>query len=348
MGSYELAERSRRVLATLVREYIETAEPVPSQTVARKSGLGVSPATIRNILASLEEEGYLHQPHTSAGRVPTDRGYRVFVDLLLENRKRARPAAEVEYRLRAEAERAALLDDVLAGVSHVVSRTAGHVGFAFCGRRAALLQRLEFVALGGSRVLVVVVSQGNQISQKMVDAGEDVSPDDLVKAANYLNTELAGLPLEQIRAAVLERLEEERVLYDHLLIRALRLASSTFEEMPEQALHVEGAASLLTVPVQEGVSLATLRALFEMMDEKQRLLRLLNQYIDGPGLTIVIGAEHLAPDLRQFSLVASTTMDAASMRTVGVLGPTRMRYSRAIALVDAAAQAVSRVLREAH
>ena len=347
MGSYEIPDRSRRVLSTLVREYIETGEPVSSQTLARRSGLGVSSATVRNVLTQLEEAGYVHQPHTSAGRVPTDRGYRVFVDLLLEGRKPSRPAA-VEHRLRAQAEHSPLLDDLLANVSHLVSRTAGHVGFAFCGGGAAVLQRLEFVALGGSRVLVVVVSHGSQIAQKVVDAGEEISPDELVRAANYLNTEFAGLPLPDVRAAVLARLEEERVLYDHLLSRALRLASSMLTEMPKQALHVEGAASLLSAPAQEGVSLATLRALLEMMDEKERLLHLLNQYTDGPGLTVVIGAEHSAPDLRPFSLVASTAMDAASTRTVGVIGPTRMHYSRAIALVDAAAQAVSRVLREAH
>jgi heat-inducible transcriptional repressor len=222
------------------------------------------------------------------------------------------------------------------------------VGFAFSSGGGAVLQRLEFVALGGPRVLVVVVSQGNRIAQKVVDAGEEVSPDDLARAANYLNAEFAGLPLPDVREAVLARLEEERTLYDHLMGRALRLASSMFADMPRQAFHVEGAASLLGTPVHEGVSLATLRALFEMMDEKERLLRLLNQYIDGPGLTVVIGNEHANPDLRSFSLIASTAVDNASTRTVGVIGPTRMHYSRAIALVDAAAQAVSRVLRDAH
>jgi heat-inducible transcriptional repressor len=272
----------------------------------------------------------------------------VFVDLLLESGRRPRPISIVEHQLRAEAERAPFLDDMLASVSHVVSRTAGHVGFAFCGGGTAVLQRLELVALGGSRVLVVVVSQGNRIAQKVVDAGEDMAPDDLARAANYLNSEFAGLPLPEVRAAVLARLEEERVLYDHLLSRALRLASSMLAEMPRQAFHVEGASSLLSGPAQERVSLATLRVLLEMMEEKEKLLRLLNQYIDGPGLTVVIGAEHAAPHLRSFSLIASTAVDADSTRTVGVIGPTRMHYSRAIAVVDAAAQAVSRVLREAH
>ena len=349
MGSNELTERSRRLLATLVREYIETGEPVASQVVAHRSGLGVSSATVRNALAQLEEAGYLHQPHTSAGRVPTDLGYRAFVDLLLEARKPARSPAGVESQLRQHAGRSPLMDDLLASVSHVVSRATRHVGFAMAGTDVAMLQRIEFVALGGGRVLVVVVSQGNQVTQKVVDAGEEVRPDDLVHAANYLNTEFAGLPLLDVREAVLERLQQERTLYDQLLTRALRLARVMLEELPRHhAFYVEGAASLLDSSVPEPLSLATLRALLEMMEEKERMVHLLNQYIEGPGLTVVIGAEHTAPHLRFFSLIASTARDGATMRTVGVIGPVRMHYSRAITLVDGTTQAVSRVLRDSN
>src|SRR5215212_10279907 len=183
MGSFDLSDRSRRVLATLVREYIESGEPVPSQVLAHKSGLGLSSATVRNVLAQLEELGYVHQPHTSAGRVPTDRGYRVFVDLLLESRRPARPAMSVEHQLRQQAGRSPLIEDLLASVSHLVSRAARHVGFALAGTPAAVLHRIEFVALGGSRVLVVVVSRGNQVTQKVVDAGEAVRSEELVQAA---------------------------------------------------------------------------------------------------------------------------------------------------------------------
>ena len=348
MGSFELSDRSRRVLATLVCEYIETGEPVPSQMLARKSGLGVSSATVRNVLAQLEELGYVHQPHTSAGRVPTDRGYRVFVDLLLESRRPAKAPFSVEDEIRAQAGRSPLIDDLLVSVSHMVSRAARYVGFALADNHGGILQRIEFVALGGSRVLVVVVSRGNQVTQKVVDAGEDVRPAELVQAANYLNTEFAGLPLADVREAVLARLQQERSLYDQLLNRALRLAQQTLDTLPGQiAFHVEGAAALLD-DAEDTVSRATLRALLEMMEEKERLVRLLNQYIDGPGLTVVIGAEHAAPDLRSFSLIASTAVDGDATRTVGVIGPTRMHYSRAITLVDGTTQAVSRVLRDAN
>jgi heat-inducible transcriptional repressor len=347
MSSFDLSDRSRRLLATLVREYVETGEPVASQVLARESGLGVSSATIRNLLVQLEEAGYVHQPHTSAGRVPTDRAYRVFVDLLLESHKPFRTPAHLETQLRQQAGRSPLIDDLLASVSHVVSRAARHVGFALAGTEVAVLQRIDFVALGGTRVLVIVISRGNQVTQKVVDTGEDVRSQDLVQAANYLNTEFAGLPLLEVRAAVLARLKQERTLYDELLTRALRLAQSTLNELPQsKSFHVEGAASLLDETASETVSIGTLRALLEMMEEKERLVHLLDQYIDGPGLTVVIGTEHASPDLRSFSLVASTTIDGGAIRTVGVIGPTRMHYSRAIALVDGATQAVSRALRE--
>lgn len=347
MGSYELTHRSRRLLATLVREHIDTGEPVSSQVLAGRSGLGVSSATVRNVVAQLEEAGYVRQPHTSAGRVPTDRGYRFFVDLLLGSRRPGRLPASVEHELRQQAERSPLLEDLLAGVSHVISKVSRHVGFALCDTDGGVLQHIEFIPLAGPRVLVVVVSRGNQVTQKVIDAGEELRQDELAAAANYLNTEFAGLPLSAVRDAVIDRLQQERTLYDRLLARALRLANSTLELLPrQQAFSVEGASSLVDAAVShERVSLATLRALLEMMEEKARLVRLLNRYIDGPGLTVVIGAEHAAPDLRSLSLVASTSVDGPTVRTVGVIGPTRMHYSRAIAVVDGTTEAVTRALR---
>lgn len=351
MVSHELSTRARRLLATLVREYIETGEAVSSQTVASQCGLGVSSATVRNVLAQLEDAGYVHQPHTSAGRVPTDRGYRAFVDLLLESRRASTSVTSaVEQELRQQAGPSPLMHDLMATVTHVVSKASRHVGFALAETPLAILQRIEFIPLEQPRVLVVVVSQGAQVAQKVIDAGEPLSPDELIQAANYLNTEFAGLPIHEIRAAVMDRLRQERTLYDRLLGRALRLANSTLQQMAQQqTFHVEGMSSLLDVSASElGLPLATLRALLDMMEEKARLIHLLNEYIDGPGLTVVIGAEHSTPDLHPFSLVASTSIDGSTVRTVGVIGPTRMHYSRAIGVVDGTAQAVTRVLRESH
>lgn len=338
-------DRASRILAALVREYIASGEPVPSSLLASLAGVGVSSATVRNILARLEDEGFVQQPHTSAGRIPTDRGYRFYVDLLLETRRSARTRQAVEAQLRRDAANGVLVDDILTHVSHVVSQASRHVGFAVRPAHVtAVFDRVEFVPLSSTRVLVVLIARGGHIVQKVIDIHKPLGAVELHQAANYLNDEFRGLPLYRAREAVLARMTEERLLYDELLERALRLATSTFSDLPaESGFYVDGAASLLEQ--HHGLTLETLHTLLQMIEEKQRLIRLLNEYIDGQGLTVVIGAEHLEPSLRPFSLVASTFEAAAGTGTVGVIGPTRMRYSRAITVVDAAAQAVTRVLR---
>jgi heat-inducible transcriptional repressor len=299
---------------------------------------------VRNVLARLERSGYVRQPHTSAGRIPTDRAYRCYVDLLLRGRRRSRSTPLVEARLR----EAATVPGVLDHVSQELSRVSHHVGFALAAvNRRAELERIDFVSLGGSRVLVIVEARGNQVSHKLIDTVERLTIDDLTTAAHYLNSEFNGMTLAEVRAHVIERLQQERTLYDALAARALALAHSSLEEIePEAVLFIQGASSLLDSSAREDdrLSLETLRALFRMIEEKHRLVRLLNAYIDGPGLTVVIGTEHTTPDLQNFSLVASTFTDNEGVRTVGVIGPTRMHYSRTIAAVDGMADALQRVL----
>jgi heat-inducible transcriptional repressor len=338
-------DRSKRVLAALIREYISTGEPVASSLLVAGAGLGVSSATVRSILARLEDDGYVQQPHTSSGRVPTDRGYRFYVDLLLESKRSSRTADAVEARLRRD-RTSPLPDSLLSHASHLVSQASGLVGFALPPSVGyAVFDRVEFVPLGSGRVLVVIVARGGQVLQKVIEVSETVTADELRQAANYLNAEFAGLPLTRARQAVLQRIDEERSLYDALFARAMRLATSTFADLAdERMLYVEGTASLLDDG--QGVTLSTLQTLVQMIEEKQRLVTLLNEYIDGPGLTVVIGAEHPNPTLRSFSLIASTYADSGGAGTIGVIGPTRMRYSRVIAVVDGAAQAVSRMLRD--
>jgi heat-inducible transcriptional repressor len=341
----EVQDRSKRVLAALVREFISSGEPVASSLLVSAAGLGVSSATVRSILSRLEEEGFVQQPHTSAGRIPTDRGYRFYVDLLLESKRPNRTATAVEARLRRESPDR-LLDSMLPQVSHVLSQASRSVGFAVGpAHEVAVFDRVVFVPIAPERVLVVIVARGGHVVQKVIETNEPLDADDLRQAANYLNAEFAGLPLHRAREAVLERIQEERLLYDALLARAMRLASSTFSDLPDdRTVYVDGTSSLLDD--SSGLTLGTLQLLLQMIEEKQKLVRVLNEYIDGPGLTVVIGAEHFDPTLRPFSLVVSTYDDGTGTGTVGVIGPTRMRYSRAIAVVDGAAQAVSRLLRD--
>jgi len=339
-----LSERDRRLLAVLVKAYVDQGEPVSSLWLAERGGFGVSSATLRNMLARLEEAGLVHQPHTSAGRVPTDLGYRHFVDELLAFRRPSHPAAGVEARLR----RAGTVEDLLNDVSRELSRVSHSMGFAWAPAPSAAFQHIDFVPLDDRRILVVLVTAGGRISHKAIEIHEAMRPADLEQAARYLNGEFAGLPIDQVRAAIRERLHEERTMYDALMARALRLASWGFSDLSDAPiLAVQGASALLEqgTPGAEGQpSLETLRTLFRMIEEKDRLLRLLNEYIDGTGVTVVIGSEHVVPDLQGCSLVAGTYAKAGRTGTVGVIGPTRMRYSKAIALVDGLARAVSRIL----
>jgi heat-inducible transcriptional repressor len=337
-----LPERLQRLLSALVREYIDHGEPVSSQWLAGHSGCAVSSATVRNVLSRLEELGFVKQPHTSAGRVPTDLAYRYYVDGLMTGRRPVRATADVEARLR----RGNTSSDVLSHVSHELFRVSHHLGFALTPAVEDTLQRIDFVPLDGSRVLVVVISAGGDVTNKVITYPGPISRDELLEAANYLSEQFAGFTLSETRVAVLERMRQDRILYDELLARALRLAGLTLEELPaETSMFVAGMPALLEVDLSEdGTAMATLRTILSMIEEKHRLVRLLTAYIDQPGVTVVIGHEHTAPDLRNFSLVAATYTDGQRTGTIGILGPTRMKYSRAIAAVDSVSQAVTRVL----
>lgn len=342
----DLTDRQRRILARLVAEFIEQGEPVSSLWLAERSGLGLSSATVRNILARLEELGLVKQPHTSAGRVPTDQGYRTYVDLLMESRRRMKPSADVEARLR----KAGTIDAVLDNASHELSRASHHIGFAIASAASdAVLQHIDFAPLDSRKVLIVVVSAGGQVTHKVIEHEAGIDPVALRQAANYINAEFSGMRISEVREALLVRLREERTLYDELLQRALTLAKSGLEEInaitPAVSVFIQGASTLLenVSAHDERLSLDTLRALFKMIEEKHRLVELLSSYIEAPGVTVLIGTENASPDLHPFSVVASSYQEGDRTGTIGVIGPTRMRYQKSINLVDGVAQVVTRV-----
>jgi heat-inducible transcriptional repressor len=338
-----LPERDRRILGVVVSAYIEQGEPVSSLWLA-KGRLGVSSATLRNVLARLEDQGYVRQPHTSAGRVPTDLGYRNYVDNVLAERRASRPAPNVEARLR----RAGSVDDLLSHVSQEVSRASHQVGFAIApSADTTTLEHLNFVPLDGGKILVVVVAAGGHVSHKIIEPTEQYDQTELAQASAYLNNEFKGRTLFDVRQMVIERLREERTLYDVLMARALRLASATLAYVDSNpVIYVQGTSMLLEDVSSEDpdVTLEALRALLQMIEEKARLLRLLDDYLGGDGLTVVIGSEHASSELRRFSLVFSTYSDGRGTGAVGVIGPTRMHYSRAINAVDSLSRVVSRVV----
>jgi heat-inducible transcriptional repressor len=338
-----LPERDRRILEAVVSAYVELGEPVSSLWLAR-GPVGASSATLRSVLARLEAQGYVRQPHTSSGRVPTDLGYRTFVDGFLSEHRSFRPTPTVEARLR----RATTVDDLLAHVSQEVSRASHQVGFAVApSSDTTSLEHLNFVLLDGGKILVVLVAAGGHVSHKVVEPSEAYSPTELQQAANYLNSEFRGRTLMEVRAAVMERVREERSLYDALMARALRLANATFEHIDsEPAVFVQGASLLLDDVGSDDadVTIEALRSLLLMIEEKARLVRLLDDYIDTEGVTVVIGSEHSTAELQRFSLVVSTYSDGRGTGAVGVIGPTRMHYPRAIHAVDTLSRMVSKVV----
>jgi heat-inducible transcriptional repressor len=334
----ELPERDRRILGTLVQAYIEQGEPISSLWLASR-GFGVSSATLRNVMARLEEMGFVRQPHTSAGRVPTDWGYRIYVDQLLAERRAARLSPDVEERLR----RAGTVEDMLSHASQEISRASQQIGFAMVPTTAASFEHVDFVALDAGRVLVVLVSSGGHIAHKVIEPSEPYGSDELQRAANFLNTEFRGRSLSEVRQLVIDWLHEERTLYDELMARALRLASCTFEELePQTSIYIQGTALLFdTASEDPETTLATMKSLLRMIEEKTRLVQLIDACMDG--LSVIIGTEHVDRELQPFSVVTSTYTDGRRRGVVGVIGPTRMRYSRALNVVDTLSRSINRV-----
>jgi heat-inducible transcriptional repressor len=341
-----MSDRQRRILATLVSEYIEQGEPVSSAWLAERSSLGLSSATVRNILARLEEQGLVRQPHTSAGRVPTDSGYRIYVNLLLGTRSRSKPQPDFEARLR----KSGTVGDLLEHASQELSRASHQIGFALAPPSPSVrLQHIDFVNLDGARVLVIVVAAGGHVTHRVIETDQRYDATALNQAANFINEEFAGLTMDEARAAIVERMREERLLYDALIKRALTMAQTGLADVqPADPLHLQGASFLIDEMASDTAdrqrTLETLRVLFRMIEEKHQLVDLLSRSIEASGLTVVIGSENSSPDLHPFSLVISTFQDGDRTGTVGVIGPTRMRYRRAISVVDGVSQAVTRLL----
>jgi heat-inducible transcriptional repressor len=343
MVTNALDERSREVLKSLIQDHIATGEPVGSESLSHRLVRALSPATIRNIMADLERKGYLSQPHTSAGRVPTDEGYRFYVDGLMVHMRLPRQDAEaVRSGLRA---RDASTDQVVENASHLLSSLSQNVGFVLTPAIAkTVFRRIDLVKLPPPRVLVVMVSQAGLVTNKVIEIDEDISADDLQACENYLNAHFTGMPLSDVRSRLLHLMQEEKALYDSLLKHVVSVGERAFAHIdPGGSVHLDGTANFLDKPEFEDV--ARMRALFKTFEEKGRLVRILNACIAGPGLQVVIGHENPEPDMRDLALVAATyPVDGEGGWVLGVMGSMRMEYGRVVALVDHVAREVSQAL----
>ena len=332
--------RARQLLRTLVSRHIRDGEPVGSQTLARHAGLDVSPATIRNILASLEDAGLLAAPHTSAGRVPTAQGYRLFVDSLLQ----VRPLPDEEVaRLRSELPAGAGTQALLGSTSELLSAMTHFVGMVSVPKRETFaFRQIEFVALDPHRVLAILVFADGEVQNRVVQVRRAFDPAELEQAARYLNAHFAGQPLATIRASLLRDLHDARSEMERLLASSVELAEQAFAPSRDDML-LAGQTRLMGL--QELADLDRLRALFEAFAEKRELLQLLERTAKAPGMRVFIGEETGLAPLEGMSLVtAPYGHEGRTLGVLGVIGPSRMAYERVIPVVEAAAAALGAAL----
>ena len=343
---HDLDARTRRLLRTLISQYLVDGEPVGSRTLSRSSGLDVSPATIRNIMADLEDAGLVSSPHTSAGRVPTPRGLRLFVDSLIE----LKPLPQDELaRLQRELPPGPTTTlDLLGNASTLLSAMTRFAGVVTVPRQVDFpLRHIDFVPLPDARVLVILVFTDNQVQNRIVQLAKPLNGSELEQAANYLNSQFAGFRVDDIRAHLLAELREASSELNQLLATTMELATASFA--PQAGVNdvlVSGQTNLMAY--SELADLQRLRELFDAFQQKNELLQLMEVCAKAPGVRLFIGEESGFTALDGCSVVtASYGAQGRVLGAVGVIGPTRMAYERVIPVVQATAGLLSDALNRA-
>jgi heat-inducible transcriptional repressor len=338
-----LNARHQGVLRAIVLDYIRTAEPVGSRTISRHYGFSLSPATIRSAMADLEELGYVAQPHTSAGRIPTDRGYRFYVDALMDRPQLSH--AELQ-RIERHVGPAGEVEEMLREAGKLLSALSPYVAVVMTPRlQESQFRRVEFVASARDRVLAILLADTGLVHHKVIAVDEPMEQDELDRIARYLTDLLQGRSLREVRDLLLLQMAEEKAQYDRILARAIRLAARALEGEAEADVFVAGAAHIADQP--EFADIAKMKALFAAFEEKSKLVKILNECLTGDDFTIFIGSEIPVREIQGLSVIAAPYRRGDRLLGVlGVLGPTRMDYGRALALVEATAKLLTRALTE--
>jgi heat-inducible transcriptional repressor len=341
----ELSPREREILRALIRAHVLTGEPVGSRTLAGGGPSLGSAATIRSGMSSLEAKGLLAKPHTSAGRVPTDAAYRLFVDRLMDRpRMGVGDARAIESALRAVRGE---FEDLLAEASRQLSRHSAQVGVVVAPElRRIVVDRLELVRVSGARGLAVLVGRSGSVHHRMLDDVGGVDQEELDRISRFLNDEVAGRTLPQMRAELVRRMGEERSRIDSLVARGLDLGRRAVAiEDGDREVFVEGTTNLLSHP--EFADVDRMRSLLSALEEKTRLVRWLGRVLESQGVQVLIGSEATDARLDGVSLVASSYRAGERvLGTVGIVGPVRMPYGRAVALVDHLSRSLTHLLTE--
>jgi heat-inducible transcriptional repressor len=340
-----LSEREQLLLRVLVGTYIRDGQPIGSRALSRESGLQLSSATVRNIVADLEQLGFVTSPHTSAGRVPTDKGYRFFVDAILKSRAASEDEALEEVRRRFEA-RADDSKALVAAASQMLSSITKLAGVVTLPRpHAASITQIEFVGLSENRALVVLVFNDREVQNRIIQLERYYSPDELRRAANYLNDRFRGRTLAQLRQEILQQMQEARETMNRLMQDAISMASQVLQTSPDPRLEYVIAGETNLMGAGELSSVDKLRRLFEAFNEKRDILNLLDHSLRADGVQIFIGQESGYQILDDCSVVtAPYSADNEVMGVIGVIGPTRMAYERVIPIVDLSAKLLGSAL----
>ncbi len=339
-----LDARSAAVLREIVEQYVETGEPVGSRTLSRRLPMNLSPATIRNVMADLTESGLLFSPHTSAGRLPTERGLRLFVDGLLHFGELTEEDREAISAALAASGRS--LEDLLADASSLLSGLSSAAGLVLAPKTEGPLKHIEFVPLGSGRALVVLVSGDGHVENRVIDTPPGLPPSALQQAGNYLNARIVGRPLNELRRLVAEETAANRTELDALSTQVVEAGLATWtSEGRGGSLIVRGQARLLS-DVTQIERLAAIQDLFERLEAQETMLRLLELAEQSDGVRIFIGAESGLFGMSGVSMVVSPARNETGriLGAIGVIGPTRINYGRIIPVVDYTARVIGRLL----
>ena len=339
----ELNERSREILRMVVDSYVETGEPVGSRTLSRRGSLELSPATIRNVLADLEESGLLFAPHTSAGRLPTDAGLRLFVSGLLEVGGLTEDERQsIDGRLAAAGKSLAQALEEATTTLSGLSRCAGMV---LAPKIERPLKHIEFVPLSPARALVVMVTEDGLVENRLIEVPIGTPPSTLVTAGNYLNARLVGSTVDEARIAILGEIDSRRVQLDELTARLVEAGLASWAGGETTALIIKGQARLLNDVTALG-DLERLRTLFDMLETREAMVRLLDATREGEGVQIYIGADNPLFGVAGCSMIVAPYSNSREQMVgaIGVIGPTRLNYARIIPLVDYTAKVIGRLL----
>ncbi len=334
-----LSERAQLLLKTLVERYIAEGQPVGSRALSKYSGLDLSPASIRNVMADLEEMGFIASPHTSAGRVPTARGYRFFVDTLLT----VKPLATVEINQLEGQLHAESTQKLVASASQLLSDLTHFAGVVMTPRRSAGFRHIEFLRLSDTRVLLILVTPEGDVQNRILFTVKAYTPSELIEAANILNQHYAGLTFEEVLRRIRAELRQLTEDMTRLMTAALEAGSQAASESAEEVV-ISGESNLLDSQDLSS-NMVNLRKLFELFDRKTGLLQLLDSSSRAQGVQIFIGGESGVEPLDECSVItASYKVEGQVVGTVGVIGPTRMAYERVIPIVDITAKLLSSML----